>query len=65
MKPTNSRPKNNSQFGVQIERNSRNRMKNSAPSAGPRNERMPPITTMASSSPENTTEIGSADAKRW
>ena len=65
MKPTNSRPKNNSQFGVQIERNSRNRMKNSAPSAGPRNERMPPITTIARSSPENATEIGSAEAKRW
>ena len=50
---------------VQIERNSRNRMKNSAPSAGPRNERMPPMTTIASSSPENATEIGSAEAKRW
>ncbi len=65
MKPTKSRPKNNSQFGVQIERNSRNRIKNSAPSAGPRNERMPPITTIARSSPENATEIGSAEAKRW
>ena len=40
-------------------------MKNSAPSAGPRNERMPPMTTIASSSPENCTEIGSAEAKRW
>ena len=40
-------------------------MKNSAPSAGPRKLRMPPITTMASSSPENCTEIGSAEAKRW
>ena len=26
---------------------------------------MPPITTIASSSPENGTEIGSAEAKRW
>ena len=26
---------------------------------------MPPMTTMASSSPENCTEIGSAEAKRW
>ena len=26
---------------------------------------MPPITTIASSSPENATEIGSAEAKRW
>ena len=40
-------------------------MKNSAPSAGPRKLRMPPITTIASSSPENATEIGSAEAKRW
>ena len=26
---------------------------------------MPPITTMASSSPENTTEVTSAEVKRW
>ena len=26
---------------------------------------MPPMTTIASSSPENCTEIGSAEAKRW
>ena len=40
-------------LGVDADRNSRNRMKNSAPSAGPRKLRMPPITTIASSSPEN------------
>src|SRR5258707_14598448 len=45
-------PNQSSQFGVQIENNSRNRMKNSAPSAGPSMLRMPPITTIASSSPE-------------
>ena len=64
MKPTNSRPNQNSQCTVQIERNSRNRMKNRAPSAGPRKLRIPPITTMAMSSPENATESGSAEAKR-
>ena len=31
-------------------------MKNSAPSAGPRKLRIPPITTMAISSPENATD---------
>ena len=46
-------------------KNSRNRMKNSAPSAGPRKLRMPPITTIASSSPENATEIGSAEVMRF
>ena len=35
------------------------------PSAGPRKLRMPPITTMARSSPEKATESGSAEAKRW
>ncbi|CKZ92217.1 Uncharacterised protein [Mycobacterium tuberculosis] len=40
-------------------------MKNSAPSAGPRKLRIPPITTIASSSPENATEIGSADVMRF
>ena len=40
-------------------------MKNSAPSAGPRKLRMPPITTMAISSPEKATASGSAEAKRW
>ena len=40
-------------------------MKNSAPSAGPSRLRMPPMITIASSSPENVTAIGSADAKRW
>ena len=40
-------------------------MKNSAPSAGPRKLRMPPMTTIASSSPEKATASGSADAKRW
>ena len=40
-------------------------MKNSAPSAGPRKLRMPPITTMASRSPENDTEIGSAEVMRF
>ena len=52
MKPTNKRPNQNSQFWVQIERNSRKRMKNNAPIAGPRRLRMPPITTIARSSPE-------------
>ena len=64
MKPTNSRPNQNSQFAVQIDRNSRKRMKNSAPSAGPRKLRMPPITTIASSSPEKAMPNGSAEAKR-
>ena len=40
-------------------------MKNSAPSAGPRKLRMPPITTIAMSSPEKATDSGSAEAKRW
>ena len=40
-------------------------MKNSAPSAGPRKLRMPPITTMARRSPENATEIGSAEVMRF
>ena len=40
-------------------------MKNRAPSAGPRKLRMPPITTMAISSPEKATASGSAEAKRW
>ena len=40
-------------------------MKNNAPSAGPRKLRMPPITTMATSSPEKDTASGSAEAKRW
>ena len=65
MKATKSRPNQNSQCGVQIDRNSRNSRKNSAPSAGPRNERMPPITTIARSSPEKATDSGSAEAKRW
>ena len=63
MKPTKIRPNHNSQFGVQIENNSRNRMKNSAPSAGPSMLRMPPITTIASSSPENGTEPASAETR--
>jgi hypothetical protein len=40
-------------------------MKNSAPSAGPMKLRMPPMTTIASSSPEKAMLIGSAEAKRW
>jgi hypothetical protein len=39
-------------------------MKNNAPRAGPRKLRIPPITTIATSSPENATASGSADAKR-
>ena len=65
MKPTNSSPKKNSQCGVQIDRNSWNSRKKSAPSAGPRKERMPPMTTIARSSPEKATDSGSAEAKRW
>ena len=65
MKPTKSRPKTSSQFSVQIERNSRKRMKNSAPIAGPSRLRIPPITTMARSSPEKAMLKGSAEAKRW
>ena len=40
-------------------------MKNSAPSAGPKKLRMPPITTIASKSPEKATEIGSAEVMRF
>ncbi len=40
-------------------------MKKRAPSAGPMKERMPPITTMARSSPENWMAMGSAEVKRW
>ncbi len=65
MKPTKSSPKNRSQLEVKSDRYSRNSMKNSAPSAGPMKERMPPITTMARSSPENWMAIGSAEVKRW
>src|SRR5262245_59703339 len=65
MKPTNNRPKHDSQYDAQNDRNSRNRMKNNAPSAGPRKLRIPPITTIATSSPANATASGSADAKRW
>ena len=39
-------------------------MKNKAPSAGPRKLRIPPMTTMAMSSPEKATARGSAEAKR-
>ena len=46
MKAMNKRPNQNSQFAVHMDRNSRNSTKNSAPSAGPRKERMPPMTTM-------------------
>src|SRR6202042_3551725 len=62
-KATKIRPNHNSQFGVQIENNSRNTMKNSAPSAGPSMLRMPPITTIASNSPENGTDTASAETR--
>ena len=62
-KPTKISPNHNSQFGVQIENNSRNRMKNSAPIAGPSMLRMPPITTIASSSPANGTATASAETR--
>ena len=39
-------------------------MKNSAPERRSEKVRMPPITTMASSSPEKAMEIGSAEVKR-
>ncbi len=38
-------------------------MKNSAPIAGPSMLRMPPITTIASNSPENGTETASAETR--
>src|SRR4029077_2667723 len=62
-KATKISPNHNSQFGVQIENNSRNNMKNSAPIAGPSMMRMPPITTIASNSPENGTETASAETR--
>ena len=62
-KATKISPNQSSQFGVQIENSSRNRMKNSAPSAGPSRLRMPPITTIASSSPENGTDTASAETR--
>ena len=62
-KNTKISPNHSSQFAVQIENSSRNRMKNSAPSAGPSMLRMPPITTIASSSPENGTETASAETR--
>src|SRR3981189_765579 len=64
-KATKINPNQSSQFGVQIENNSRNRMKNSAPSAGPSMLRMPPITTIASNSPENGTETASAETRSF
>ena len=62
-KATKISPNHNSQSEVQIENNSRNSTKNSAPSAGPSMLRMPPITTIASSSPENGTETASAETR--
>src|SRR5216683_1755735 len=62
-KATKISPNQSSQFGVQIENNSRNRIKNNAPSAGPSMLRMPPITTIANSSPENGTETASAETR--
>ena len=62
-KPTKVRPNHSSQFGVQIENSSRNRMKNRAPSAGPSMLRMPPITTIASNSPAKGTETASAETR--
>ena len=38
-------------------------MKNSAPIAGPSMLRMPPITTIASNSPEKGTETASAETR--
>ena len=38
-------------------------MKNNAPSAGPSMLRMPPITTIAKSSPENGTDTASAETR--
>ncbi len=62
-KPTKISPNQSSQSDVQIENSSRNRMKNSAPSAGPSMLCMPPITTIASNSPENGTETASAETR--
>ena len=59
----NTRPNQSSQFGVQIENSSRNMMKKSAPKAGPRMWRMPPITTIASNSPESAIEVPSAETR--
>ena len=64
MKATNSRPKKSNQFSVTRDSESRNITKNRAPSAGPRKDRMPPMITIASNSPENATEIGSAEVMR-
>src|SRR5512141_3370643 len=63
-KATNNSPKNSSQSSVSRDSESRKITKNSAPNAGPRKDRMPPMITIASSSPENATEIGSADVIR-
>jgi hypothetical protein len=60
MKATNSRPNQSSQFSVRRDRKSRKMTKKNAPSAGPRKLLMPPMMTIASNSPENATEIGSA-----
>ena len=65
MKPTNTRPKNNNQFSVYCDRYSRNSRKNSAPTKGPAKLRMPPISTIASSSPDSGTDSISAEAMRW
>jgi len=62
-KPTKISPNQNSQSPVQIDSSSRNRMKNSAPSAGPSRVCMPPITTIASSSPDSGTDTASADTR--
>ena len=63
-KPTNTSPNQNSQLELQIESSSRNRTKNTEPRAGPRMLCMPPMTTMASISPENATDTASADTRK-
>ena len=64
MKPTKMRPNHSSQLSVHIENSSRNSRKNTAPTAGPRKLCMPPMTTMASNSPEKCTAVDSAAASR-
>src|SRR5258706_3502004 len=56
-------PNQSSQFGVQIQNSSRNRMTNRAPSPGPSLLRLQPIPAIASHSPENGTETASPETR--
>ena len=64
IKKTKIKPKYSNQLSVNIDRYSRNRMKNNAPKIGPEKLRIPPIKAIASNSPENANDMVSAEAIR-